>query len=102
MEQAIAALEAQRKTLGDQAADAALEPLREQLSSLGHSQEISRQVLMEDRKLATVMFADISGFTALLEELDPEAVQQLVFPFPCSWIAGRPGIAYSLIAAEMM
>ena len=31
-----------------------------------------------ERKLVTVMFADISGFTALSEKMDPEAVRDLM------------------------
>src|SRR5437660_474894 len=31
-----------------------------------------------ERKLVTIMFADISGFTALAETLDPETVRELI------------------------
>src|SRR5208283_4311525 len=31
-----------------------------------------------DRRLATVMFADISGFTAMSEKMDPEEVSQVM------------------------
>ncbi len=34
--------------------------------------------LAGERKLVTVMFADISGFTALCEELDPEEVRSII------------------------
>jgi class 3 adenylate cyclase len=74
LEQAIAALEAQRVTLGDGVVDAALEPLRRQLDSL----QQTGPVLAGERKLVTVMFADISGFTALAEKLDPEVVRDLI------------------------
>jgi ABC-type oligopeptide transport system substrate-binding subunit/class 3 adenylate cyclase len=78
LEQAIAALEAQRESLGDETVDAALGPLHRQLAALDPAGEISRQALMGERKLVTVMFADLSGFTTLLEELDPETVRELV------------------------
>jgi ABC-type oligopeptide transport system substrate-binding subunit/class 3 adenylate cyclase len=78
LEQAIAALEAQRDVLGDATVDAALGPIRKQLAVLSGSEEISRQAIDGERKLATVMFADISGFTALLDKQDPETVRELV------------------------
>jgi adenylate cyclase len=31
-----------------------------------------------DRRLVTVMFVDISGFTAMSEKMDPEAVTDLM------------------------
>lgn len=73
-ERAIAALEAQRDELGDAVVDAALAPLREQLSAL----QRSTTSLEGERKLVTVMFADLSGFTALSEALDPERVRGIV------------------------
>lgn len=38
----------------------------------------SRSVLEGERKLVTVLFVDVSGFTALSENLDPEDVHQLM------------------------
>lgn len=34
--------------------------------------------LQGERKLVTIMFADISGFTTLAETMDPEAVRDLI------------------------
>jgi class 3 adenylate cyclase/tetratricopeptide (TPR) repeat protein len=67
--QAIAALEAQRSTLGDAVVETALAPLKEKLAAL----DIARQ----QRKLVTVIFADLAGFTALSERLDPEEVREI-------------------------
>jgi class 3 adenylate cyclase/tetratricopeptide (TPR) repeat protein len=80
--QAIAALESQRSLLGDAATDAALQALRKEERSAdrqpaGQMRENS-QLLAAERKLVTVMFADISGFTALSEKMDPETVRDLM------------------------
>ena len=63
LERAIAALEAQRDTLGDAVADMALAPLRERLGA--SARPAPAPSLEGERKLVTVMFADLSGFTAL-------------------------------------
>ena len=65
----IAALEAQRPILGDAVVDAAIAPIREKLAALQARAQPTQQ-----RKLATVLFADVSGFTALSETLDAEIV----------------------------
>ncbi|MCP4544086.1 MAG: tetratricopeptide repeat protein [Chloroflexi bacterium] len=70
LEQAIAALEAQRATLGDATVDTALAPMREKLAEL-QAQDIPTE---QQRKQVTVLFADVSGFTALSETLDAEEV----------------------------
>ena len=77
LEQAIAALEAQRAALGDMAVDAALAGLREKLRDSAPSARPSAG-WQGERKLVTVMFADISGFTAMSETMDPEAVRALM------------------------
>jgi len=66
LEQAIAALGAQRAILGDAVVDAALESMRKELAALVR-EETARPAMEGERKLVTVMFADISGFTALTE-----------------------------------
>lgn len=80
--QAIAALEAQRSVLGDAATNAALEAVRKELEeALPPSTDSARDhaaVQVAERKLVTVMFADISGFTALSEKMDPETVHDLM------------------------
>jgi class 3 adenylate cyclase/tetratricopeptide (TPR) repeat protein/regulation of enolase protein 1 (concanavalin A-like superfamily) len=75
LEQAMAALEAQRASLGDAVVEVALAPLREKLAALTKA-GASTSELQGERKLVTVMFADLSGFTALAERLDPEAVRE--------------------------
>jgi hypothetical protein len=58
---AIAALEAQRSRLGDLVVNTALKPVRECLQA--------PQYLSDERKCLTVLFADVSGFTAINEML---------------------------------
>lgn len=77
IEQAIAALQAQRSMLGDPVVDASLAALRHQLAGPAH-QHISNSALRGERKQVTVMFADISGFTAMSEKLDPEEVRSTI------------------------
>ena len=72
LEQAIAALEAQRAVLGDVATDAALAGIHRRLQALDKSHP-DRQ-----RKQVTVLFADICGFTAMAESLDAEAVHEIM------------------------
>jgi class 3 adenylate cyclase len=70
LEQAIAALSQQRAALGDIAVEAALAGLRERLAALQTSAQPpsapSATSMAGERKLVTVMFADISGFTPSL------------------------------------
>lgn len=67
---AIAALEAQRSVLGDAVIEAALKPLHQQLDAL--------TAPPDERKRVTILFADISGFTAMSEHLDPEDVTTIM------------------------
>jgi predicted ATPase/class 3 adenylate cyclase len=69
LEQAIAALEGQRAILSDAVVNAALAPMREKLAALR-----AQQPTGQERKLVTVLFADVSGFTAMSETMDPEEV----------------------------
>ncbi|MCP4536628.1 MAG: AAA family ATPase [Chloroflexi bacterium] len=78
LEQAIAHMEAQRAILGDAVVGAALGPLRRKLTELEETERETTPTLTGERKLVTVMFADISGFTALAETMDPEAVRDLM------------------------
>ena len=77
LKQAITALEAQRAILGDAVVETALAPLRDRLASLDQAEPLAPD-LTGERKLVTVMFADISGFTALAETMGPEAVRDLM------------------------
>ena len=69
---AISGLEAQREVLGDAVVDSAIEALRQQLAQRESAAPI------DERKLVTIVFCDISGFTALAEKMDPEKVRELI------------------------
>jgi len=73
---AIAGLEAQRAALGDAVVEPALAALRDQLSELNASPRVG--AAGDERKIVTVVFADITGFTALAEKLDGEEVRTLI------------------------
>ena len=73
LEQVIAALEGQRAILGDAVVDAALAPMREKVKALAAAQMPTQQ-----RKQATILFADLSGFTRLSETMDCEDVTEWV------------------------
>ncbi len=69
LEQAIAKIEAQRAVLGDDVVNTMVAAAHEKLAAL----EAQRAV--EQRKQVTVLFADVSGFTAMVETMDPEEVR---------------------------
>ena len=75
---AIAGLEAQRSLLGDTVVEPALAALRQQLSRLEPSPVDAASD--EERKIVTVLFVDVSGFTALSEKLDSEEVRGRSIP----------------------
>jgi len=72
LEKGIAALEAQRAVLGGPAVDAAVSGMRQKLDGL-RATTPERQ-----RKLATVLFADVSGFTRMSEAMDAEDVTDMM------------------------
>lgn len=74
IEAAIAALEAQRPILGDDVVATALAPLRAELDKLT-SRPRTR------RRQVTIMFADLTGYTTLSEQLDPERVAIMLAGF---------------------
>jgi len=106
LEKAIAAQEAQRPILGDAVVDTTIDALRKQLESLDRSPKapahpgpdsdellqgihshipkkladkmIAARQNEGERRQVTVLFADIAGYTALSESLDPEEVANLV------------------------
>jgi ABC-type oligopeptide transport system substrate-binding subunit/class 3 adenylate cyclase len=78
LEETIARLEAQRALLGDAVVEAALAPLRQQLAALRFQGAQPGSALAGERKLVTILFADLSGFTALTENLDAEVARDLV------------------------
>ncbi|MFZ4427902.1 MAG: adenylate/guanylate cyclase domain-containing protein [Saprospiraceae bacterium] len=101
---AIAALEAQRSLLGDAAVNAAIAALQAQLDSARARAGISLD-LSGERKLVTVMFADISGFTALSETMDPEQVRALMngcFDYLVPVIQAHEGTIDKFIGDEIM
>ena len=71
LQQAITVLEAQRGVLGDAVVDASVNALRRQLAEMDASPPD------EQRRLVTVLFADLAGFTTLSERMDPEDVREL-------------------------
>ncbi len=68
LREAIQALEAQRAVLGDAVVATAIEALREQITKL----EESAQPVVQQRKVATILFADVVGHTEMVQNLDPE------------------------------
>jgi len=78
IEEAVAALQARRSVLGDAVVETSLAVLRQQLADSEQPLEISTSALRGERKQVTVMFADISGFTAMSEKMDPEEVRSLI------------------------
>jgi class 3 adenylate cyclase len=82
LKNAIEAQETMRSVLGDAVVDTTLTALRGQLAEL--ETRSGAEVTQQDsatpprRKLVTVLFADISGFTALSERMDAEDLANLV------------------------
>ncbi|MGB7922439.1 MAG: tetratricopeptide repeat protein [Pyrinomonadaceae bacterium] len=72
LEQAIIIQESLRSALGDAMVDATIAALRQKLAQL------ESQPPVEQRKQATVLFADISGYTAISETLDAEEVKDMM------------------------
>ena len=78
LEAAVAALEAQRGVLGDGVVDAAVGPMREKLAALLEAGAHTVPADDGERKFVTMIFADLSGSTALGEVLDPEEIRDLL------------------------
>ncbi len=53
-------------------------PARQVERDRGDGPGVTEAELPEERRQVTVLFADLSGYTAVAEKLDPEAVKQLV------------------------
>ncbi|MET0830987.1 MAG: adenylate/guanylate cyclase domain-containing protein [Acidimicrobiia bacterium] len=79
IEQAIAALEEQRAALGDAVADTALQPL------LDKRHRLLAAPSGEQRKLVTVLFADVVDFTVLSGQLDPEDMREIMSEYFAAW-----------------
>src|SRR3954453_4114719 len=56
----------------------------------------------EERKIVTVLFADVVGFTSLAERLDPEGVRALLTPFYAliRSVVARYGVATEHFAGD--
>lgn len=76
LQQAIDTLESQRSNLGNQTVDLAQTAIREKLVRLVKGLRASHEP--RERKLITVLFADVSGFTAMAETLDHEIVSSVI------------------------
>src|SRR5919108_2524426 len=76
LQRAIEALEVQRSTLGDEIVDIAQASIREKLARLNLGLRGTDEP--QQRKLITVLFADVSGFTAMAEALDHEIVNTVI------------------------
>ncbi len=76
LKRAIEALEAQRAILGDQIVDIAQGSIREKLARLDRGIRATNEP--QERKLITVLFADVSGFTAMAETMDHEIVNTVI------------------------
>jgi class 3 adenylate cyclase/tetratricopeptide (TPR) repeat protein len=74
LQQAMAAQEGLRSTLGDAAVDAVIIAIEKQLAFL----ESTNVSAGEQRKLVTVLFADVFGFTAMTQKLDAEDVKAMM------------------------
>ncbi len=99
IDEAIAALEAQRALLGDAVVDTALRPLRQQRA------ELEAGAATEQRKLVTVLFADLVDFTVLSQELDAEDVRTVVDAYFQRWqrvIDDHGGVVEKFIGDAVM
>ena len=76
LNRAIEALESQRSTLGDEIVEIAQTSIREKLARLQRDLHGSHEP--QERKLITVLFADVSGFTAMAEAMDHEIVSTVI------------------------
>lgn len=79
VDEAVAALEKQRPVLGDAVVETVLAALRQVDDKTPQVEEDLRGYAgAGERKQVTVMFADISGFTAMSERLDAEEVRSII------------------------
>jgi len=81
LQKTIDMLEEQRAVLGSALIDAAQAPLRQRLTAL------RQEAIGEQRKVVTILFADIEDFTAMGERLDPEDVREILHAYFNRWTA---------------
>jgi class 3 adenylate cyclase len=74
LEQAISDLEKQRETLDAATVEAAISSMRQKLAEL-ESQPVSHP---QQRKLATILYADVVGSTNLSQHLEPDEVLEIM------------------------
>jgi class 3 adenylate cyclase len=75
----IGTLEAQRSVLGDSAVDLVLGPVRTRLAEFdGSGTGPDPPDLRSEHKVVTVVLVDVSGFTAMSEQLESEEVRDIV------------------------
>jgi class 3 adenylate cyclase len=99
LDEAIAALEAQRAVLGDTIVDTALRPLLERRAA------IEKGSSFEQRKLVTILFSDLVDFTVLSQALDPEDVRAIVNRYFRRWsdhIEALGGVVEKFIGDAVM
>ena len=99
IDDAIAALEAQRGLLGDAVVDTAVAPLRAQ------RQELVGRAVAEQRKLVTVLFSDLVDFTVLSQQLDAEDVRTVIDAYFIRWnehIEANGGVVEKFIGDAVM
>ena len=73
LEKAIAIQEGLRNTLPDDVVEATIMALREKLTALTSASHPKQQ-----RKQVSILFADVSGFTVMSEEMDAEEVNEIM------------------------
>ena len=76
LEQAIVALESRRANLGNEVVDSVVDALREKIATGGNHEKTIREP--QRRKIVTILFADVSGFTAMSETMDHEIVNDVI------------------------
>lgn len=81
LKEAIKSLESQRAILGDAVVDLSLKALQLQLQIAELVSTQAPATFLESggqRCYATILFSDLSGYTAMNEKLDPEVVQEMM------------------------
>jgi len=99
IQRAIETLEAQRAVLGDEVVATALQPLRQRLAAL-QAESTGGQ-----RKLVTVLFADLVDFTVLSATLDAEDTREVVNAYFRRWhqqITAHGGVVEKFIGDAVM
>ncbi len=99
IQDAIDVLETQRDVLGAVVVDTALAPLREQLAAA------QARSTGEQRKLVTVLFADLVDFTVLSRRLDAEDTRDVLDAYFAAWrtaIEAAGGVVEKFIGDAVM